>query len=565
MTPPIARRTLLRFAAGGATLALAACTSRTAPTDSSPRTGTGTPTRPPAQTFTFGTAADPAGLDPALVLDSESYRVTRQIFQGLVGVDPLTSEPAPLLATSWQQEDDGRAYVFDLRKDVVFHDGEPFNAAAVCANFSRWYKFGPDLRGAAGPLTFLSVFKAFSDEPDRSVYASCTAIGEHRVRIQLTRRLTGFIPALALPAFGMSSPKALRAGRADQLSVERNGTALSRYSLNPVGTGPFALRSWEEGRVVLDAFDRYWGTQGSVQTAVFTTISHPDARLRALLEGRIDGYDLVSPDSVAALARQGHQLLQRDPYSVLYLGMNQAVPVVGETEFRQAVAHALDKAAILDGLFLNGTAAAPGFIPPKLGVSYDSVARYDYDPQMSRQLLQTAGYDGEPLPFYYPLNISRPYLPSPEKVYAVISRQLTAAGLNIKPVPIAWDEGYLEAVHSDNRRAFHLLGWSGSYRDPDDFIGALFGSYRDEFGYEDNQLFSKVDRARGLPDGEERIEAYQDISARLASRVPAVPLAFPVSAVAVSSRVQSYPVSPVMNEVFNHIQFRPADLGPASS
>ncbi|MUK01988.1 ABC transporter substrate-binding protein [Vibrio cholerae] len=513
--------------------------------------------------FTFGTAADPRTLDPALANDTESYRVTRQILQGLVGVDPLTSEPTALLAESWEEQDSGRAYEFALRDDVVFQDGRPFDAAAVCANFERWYNLPADSRSGTSGLPFENVFKAFSDQPDVSLYGGCTATAEHTVRLKLTSRITGLIPALASPSFAMSSPAALDAGRADSLSGTTDGTRISDYGRAPVGTGPFELVSWEPGTVELRFFDDYWGERGEVDRVTFTTIANPDSRARALTTGRIDGYDFVSVDSAVDLARNGLQFLQRDPYSVLYLGLNQDFPGIDDLLFRQAVAHAIDKDALIEGRFLNGTKAARQFIPEKLGVGNEAVEEYRYDLDLAKELLAASGYDGRELPFYYPRNVSRAYLPAPEKAYAELSRQLTEAGFAIKPVPVDWSEDYVASVQEPGERAFHLLGWSGSYQDPDNFVGALFGSYSDEFGYEDPQLFSKINRARSLPDGEDRTAAYGDISGQLSQRIPAVPLAFPISALAMSARVTSYPVSPVLNEVFNRIDL--ADVEPRPS
>jgi len=250
---------------------------------------------------------------------------------------------------------------------------------------------------------------------------------------------------------------------------------------------------------------------------------------------------------------------------VLYLGMNQDFPGVDDPLFRRAVAHAINKDALIEGRFLNGTKPARLFIPEKLGISTGTVEDYGYDLDLARDLLERSGYDGRELPFYYPRNVSRAYLPAPEKAYAELSRQLTEAGFTIKPVPVDWGDGYVAEVQQSGDRAFHLLGWSGSYQDPDNFVGALFGSYSEEFGYEDPQLFSKIDRARGLPNGEERSEAYADISAQLADRLPAVPLAFPISALAMSARVTTYPVSPVMNEVFNRIDLADVEPRPTPS
>ncbi len=516
-------------------------------------------------TFTFGTAADPRTLDPALAIDTESYRVSRQILQGLVGVDPVTSEPAALLAESWEEQDDGRAYEFTLREDVVFQDGEPFDAEAVCANFDRWYRLPASARIGMSRLPFENVFKGYSDQPEVSLYKGCTATSAYTVDLQLTSRITGLIPALAAPAFAMSSPSAFEAGTADELDRSRDGTALSRYGEAPVGTGPFRFTSWEQGHVELAYFDGYWGERGEVDRIVFTTISNPDSRARALTSGRIDGYDFVSVDTAVDLARNGFQFLQRDPYSVLYLGLNENFPGMDDILFRQAVAHAIDKDSLIDGRFLNGTKAARQFIPEKLGVSNEGVEDYGYDLGLARELLELSSYDGRELPFYYPRNVSRPYLPSPEKAYAELSRQLTEAGLNIKPVPVEWSDGYVATVQQSGDRAFHLLGLSGSYQDPDNFVGALFGSYNDEFGYEDPQLISKINRARGLPNGENRTEAYADISSHISNRIPAIPLAYPISALAMSARVTTYPVSPVMDEVFNRIDLADVEPRPAPS
>lgn len=544
-------------------LALTACTAgEVAPPAPAPST---TPAAAEQSTFTFGTAADPRTLDPALASDTESYRVTQQILEGLVGVDPLTSEPTPLLAESWEEQDSGRTYEFTLREDVVFHDGQALDAAAVCANFERWYTLPEEARVGASKLPFESVFKAFSDDPELSLYRGCTPTDEYTVELRLATRITGLIPALASPSFALSSPAALTSDDANVLSETREGITLSRYGQAPVGTGPFRLTAWGESDVELAAFDGYWGERGEVERVMFTTISSPESRARALTSGRIDGYDFVAVDSAVDLARNGLQFLQRDPYSVLYLGMNEDFPGIDDVLFRQAVAHAIDKSALIEGRFLNGTAPARHFIPEKLGVSNESVADYGYDLELAQELLAESGYDGRELPFYYPRNVSRAYLPAPEKAYAELSRQLTEAGFVLKPVPIAWSDGYVAAVQQSGDRAFHLLGWSGSYQDPDNFVGPLFGAYSEEFGYEDPQLFSKVNRARSLPNGEERTAAYADISSQIADRLPAVPLAFPISALAMGARVTSYPVSPVMNEVFNRIDLAGVEPRPEPS
>ncbi len=88
-----------------------------------------------------GVRRTPASLDPAFANDGESFRVARQIFEGLVGTEPGTADPAPLLAESWEVSEDGLTYTFDLKEGVTFHDGTPFDGEAVCFNFERWNNF----------------------------------------------------------------------------------------------------------------------------------------------------------------------------------------------------------------------------------------------------------------------------------------------------------------------------------------------------------------------------------------------------------------------------------------
>ncbi len=541
---------MLQAGAAAAAFMLAGCTAEAADDTSTASPSTPAP-QGPAERFTFATAAHPVTLDPALASDTESYRVTRQVLEGLVGVDALTSAPTPLLAKSWTQSEDRRVYTFDLRSDVAFHDGEPFNAEAVRVNFDRWYNLPESVRSDS--LMYKSVFRGYSDTPATAIYKRCVVEDEYRVRVELTEPLDSFIAALAAPAFAISSPKALADATADALTQERYGRKVSAYGVHPVGTGPFSFVRWEEDTVELAAHPGYWDGAGQIGTVLFRTVNSPEGRLRALKKGEVDGYDLVTVNDVGDLARNGLQIQQRDPYSVLYLGINQNFPGLDNVLMRRAVAHAIDKPAILDGLFLNGTKPANQFLPQKLGLTSDSVTGYGYEPEKAKELLIEAGYDGRELPFYYPRRVTRSYLPTPEKVYARLSRQLTAAGFNIRPVPVDWSEGYLEKVQGKEDRAFHLLGLAGSYEAGDNFVGSLFGRYTEEFSFNDPEVFTGIEKARTLPEGQEQADAYRAVTDRISERVPAVPLAFPISALALSPRVASYPTSPVLHEVFNRI------------
>lgn len=546
------------LAAGAAFLAwgVSSCTGAPAPSPSSGSPGSTGPSEPTA-TFNFGTAAQPLGLDPALSSDVESQRITRQILEGLVGVDQTTGKPTPLLATEWNESNEGRTYTFKLRTGVTFQDGTPFNADAVVANFNRWFGFTAELRRQAPGSSFKGVFKAHSDEAALSIFKSCTAVDPATVQIDLTQRFTAFLQALTLPAFAIASPAALAAGKADVLDQARAGRPISAFGSAPVGTGPFSFKSWNDQSVTLAANPRYWGDRGQIGTLNFLAYDHPATRLQALLDGRVDGYDAVTVGNFDQLVKRGKQIVQRDPFSVMYVGINQDIPVLQNLKVRQAIELAIDKETLIRRFFIDNTAKATQFVPPKISGFNNDAPELGHDPAKAKEYLKEGGYAGEELKFYYPLNVTRPYLPTPEKVYAEVSRQLTAAGFNIRPVPVDWADGYLQKVQSPGDHALHLLGWNGSYSDADNFVGPLFGEKNGEFGYQDPQVFSKINRARGLPEGEERDALYRSINAQIADTVPAVPIAFPISALALSDRVLSYPASPVLSEVFTKVQLKP--------
>lgn len=557
MTRPAGpRRLVLRRAVAMSAVVLLAVTACTAAPEPSPTTAPSTAA--PETVFNFGTGSDPLGFDPALVSDNESYRVTRQVLEGLMTIDPVTGAPAPSLSTTWEELDGGLSYRFELRPDVKFQDGTDFNAAAVCANFERWYSFTPATRGDGSSTMFKQIFRAFKDDAKNSLYDGCTVTGPLEVTLGLKMRLTGFLQALTLPAFAISSPAALAAGTADVLDKTFSANKVSNYGLHPVGTGPFTFTSAAAGGVTLNANANYWGTKSAISTLNFKTFEQPETRFAALEDGTLDGFDPVTPGNYDKLIKSGKQVLQRDPFSVMYVGINQKIPVLKELKVREAIAAAVDKATLASNYFIAGTAPTAQFIPPKLSGFNKAVEGIPYDPAKAKTLLAESGYNGEELKFYYPTNSARTYLPLPEKVYAQIAAELTAIGLNIKPVPIPWSDGYVTAVTNDGDHALSLMGWNGSYADPDNFVGPLFGSPSAELGLDDPQLVSKITRARSMPNGPDRVAAYESISKQLAETVPAVPIAFPISALALSDKVLSYPLSPVLNEVFNQVQLAPA-------
>ena len=142
-----------------------------------------------AGTLVFAGASDPTYLDPALVSDGESFRVTEQMFEGLVRLKPGTTKIVPALATSWNLKG-GKVWTFNLRKGVKFHDGTPWNAAAACANFNRWYNWTGPFQDPSATFYYQATYGGFKKNEvanlSSPLFKSCRTVGSYRIVVTLT-------------------------------------------------------------------------------------------------------------------------------------------------------------------------------------------------------------------------------------------------------------------------------------------------------------------------------------------------------------------------------------------
>jgi peptide/nickel transport system substrate-binding protein len=297
----------------------------------------------------------------------------------------------------------------------------------------------------------------------------------------------------------------------------------------------------------------YWGEKAKLDEVVFVAIDEPKARATALQNGEIDGFDLVGPADIEPLEEAGFQILNREPFNILYLGMNQARKPLDDVKVRQAIAHAIDKDAVINASMPPGTEAASQFMPPVVNGYAEDVTTYDYDPDRAEQLLEEAGAAGATIEFNYPTGVSRPYMPAPQDTFNIIRSQLEAVGLKVKATADQWDPDYLNKMQGTANHGIHLLGWTGDYNDPDNFIGVFFGTEQPEWGFTNPDLFSALDAARGLPTVEEQTPAYQEINRQIMDFLPGVPLAHPVPSLAFAPEVSGYQQSPVQDEVYNTV------------
>ncbi|MBV1853382.1 ABC transporter substrate-binding protein [Catellatospora tritici] len=517
----------------------------------------GLPTFSTKDTLVFG-VGQAQSLDPALAPDAESLRVARQVLETLVQIQPGTARVMPGLAESFTADPTGTVWTFLLKRGVKFHDGTDFDAAAVCANFDRWYHFTGLLQNADVSAYWQLVFGGFaqnrSSRLPASLFKSCTATDANTAVLTLTKASSRFPAALAVPAFAISSPAALQKYQADNF---KGGTGYPAYAEHPVGTGPYRLVSWDRKarRITMEAFEGYHGTKAKIKNLVFQAIE-ANQRKQALLDGSVQGYDLVNPADMKELGEKGYKLLPRPPYNVLYLGINQAGnPALAKPEVRQAIAYAVNRQRIVDEVFPPGAKVALNFQPDSAAGFNPDVNDYKANPQQAKVLLERAGYpNGLTLRLHYPTNIYRDYLPDPKKIVELITEDLKAVGITVQPTALPWNPAYLNTVTKGSAHDLHLFGWEGDIGDAYTFLGSLFDKRSAEFGFTDADLFGALKEADGAS-WLRRPDLYRALNASLMQKLPAVPLVHgPTTLVTVQDLVGIVP-SPLTDEHYAEALF----------
>ena len=512
-------------------------------------------------TLVFAGAADPISLDPALASDGESIRPASQIFETLVNLKPGGTEVVPGLAESWEVSEDAKAITFKLHDGVSFTDGEPFNADAVCANFNRWYNFTGAAQSAGASYYWQVTFGGYAknikenEALGKSLFASCEAIDETSVKLNFTRPSASVLGALTLAPFSMASPKALKEFKADEGTVDDTGFKPTGTFGNehPTGTGPFKLESWTIGdKLILVRNDDYWGEKAKLDKLIIRPIADNAARLQALQTGEVQGYDLVEPQDIPTIEKDADlQILERPAFNIFYVTINQKVKPFDKLEVRQAVAYGLDRAAVVNNFYGGLGEVAKEFQPPTLSGYAEDVTEYPYDPAKAKELLQKAGVT---LPlkveFWYPTDVSRPYMPDPKRNFEAFAASLNKSGFKVIPKSAPWRPDYLGRVLVGKGGALNFLGQTGDYADADNFIGTFFQTPQKAWGFENQAIFDKLDEAEAETDLDAREELYQDANRQIMNFLPGVPYVHTKPALAFQADVQGYEPSPVSLESF---------------
>jgi peptide/nickel transport system substrate-binding protein len=363
---------------------------------------------------TIGMQLEPPNLDPtggaAAAIDEVLYA---NLFEGLTRFGP-DGEILPALAKSWTISDDGLVYTFSLREDATFHDGTDFNADDV--------KFSLDRARAEDSTNAQKAL--FAD------IASVDVVDPATVKVTLSKQNGSFLFNLAWGDAVIVAPE----------SADNNAA-------KPVGTGPFMFAQWVKGdRVELDRNPDYWGEAVKLDHVTFKFISDPTAAFAAMMTGDLDAFPAFpAPENLIQFeADPRFSVIIGSSEGETILAMNNKKPPLDNITVRKAIAHAIDRKAIIDGaLFGYGTPIGTHFAPHNPAY-VDLTAQSAYDPEQSKALLAEAGVKD--------LTLS---LKLPPPSYArrggeIIAAQLREVGINVDITNVEWAQWLSDVFKAKN-------------------------------------------------------------------------------------------------------------------
>ena len=431
-----------------------------------------------AQTLRIGLAEDPDALDP----DQARTFVGRIVFAGLC--DKLIDYDAklaftPQLATAWKWSDDQKSITFTLRQGVKFHDGEPFDAAAVKYNIERKLTLPESRR-----------------KSEISEISGVDVIDPHTVRLNLARPFAPLLAQLADRAGMMVSPKA----------AKEMGTAFANH---PVCAGPYKfVERIAQDRIVLERFADYWNKSAYFfDRIVYQPIPDSTVRLANLQGGTLDMIERLAATDVDQ-ARQDKRLKVAEVTGLAYQGITiniangpRSQGPLADPRVREALELSIDREALNQAVFNGIQQLGNQPMPPGNPFYAASVPIPPHDVAKAKQLLAAAGKPTPTIDMMVPSNTED------QAMAQVIQSMTQEAGINLKLSVVE----FATALQEETKGNFEalLIGWSGRI-DPDGNIynfqhstGALNYSK-----YKNDEVDRALDAARTTLDPEARAKFY---------------------------------------------------------
>lgn len=453
---------------------------------------------------------EPTAIDPYNSQESEGQNVTKAIFEGLVTLDSATAQIKPGVAESWNRNDACTSWTFKLRSGSQFSNGETvtaqsfidgMNRAALKAAASDTAQFMSGIQG------YDAVHGATDKEPTATTMTGLTAPDPNTLVVALSKPDCDFDKVVLQPVF---SPVPKTAGAA---------TARGTFADMPIGNGPFKLKEpWQHDKsITLVRNDLYYGTKASLDEVQYTILPSQNAaelEYKNFQAGQAD-YARMPPELIpqakATYESQG-QFIKKESYGINYLLVNTVNPPLNNADARKAISYAIDRDAIISGVFKGLQTKATSMVPPPFKDYYQAnvCSSCTFDLAKAKDFANKGGLKpGTHVSFLFNTGGGH------EAWTQAVKQQLeTNLGLVVDYNGLPFRELLVKEAAAD-ATGIYRAAWSADFPSPDNFLRPLLSKQSlppgDNRGRYDNPAFDKLlDQGQAAKDDATKIKAIKD-------------------------------------------------------
>lgn len=508
-----------------------------------------------AKTLVFCSEGSPENFYPGINTTGTSFDANSQIYGRIVDFERGGTKVVPGLAERWTISPDGLEYTFHLRKGVKWHSNRSykptrdFNADDVLFAIERqWKEDHPYFKVTSPNHSY------FNDMGMPKLLKSVTKVDDYTVKMVLNRPEAPFLSNLAMEYAGVQSKEyadaMLKAGTPEKVDQE------------PIGTGPFYLVQYQKDAIIrYKAFPEYWGGKAKIDDLVFSITPDASVRWAKLQKGECHVMPYPNPADLDAMKKDPNvTILEQPGLNVGYLAFNTTKKPFDDIRVRRAISMAINKKAIIDGVYLGTGVAAKNPIPPSMWSYNDAVKDDVYDPEGAKKLLAEAGQANMTTDLWA-MPVQRPYNPNAKRIAELMQADLAKIGVKAEIKTFEWGE-YRKRMQAGEHQ-MGMLGWTGDNGDPDNFLHTLLGcdsaksvsgSNVAKFCY---QPFDElVVKAKTVSKQEERTALYTKAQEIFKQQLPWFTIAHAVQLKPVRKEVVDFKLSPFGRHSFYGVDIK---------
>jgi len=487
---------------------------------------------------------DPHTLDPAVAAESSSHEYIVQLFSGLVRLDD-NLKPAPDIAERWEITNSGKTYTFYLRRDVRFHDGrgvtaEDFKYSWERACWPETWQFVTDHPPAASYLNDIIGVKDVLAGSSKEI-SGVSVINDYTLEVTIDAPKSYFLSKLTYATAFVVDKANVKSG--------------SRWWQSPNGTGPFKLKQWQEGNLlILERNALYYGEKAKIGLVVFKVLG---GRPMDMYEaGTIDiaSVSLGSIDRVTDPAGTFYRELMVVPQlSFYYIGFNTTKPPFDDVNIRRAFSMAIDREKLASLVFSDMVEPAYGILPPGLPGFNSNLSGLRFDVEEAKQLIRESKYgDVSKLPPVTLTSYGWGGLIS-QYLQAIVHEWRQNLGVEVQVRQLE-PERFFYHLEQEKDEMFDI-GWIADYPHPQNFLEILFrtGSENNYGEYSNPGVDALLEKAGVELDTNLSLELYQQAEQKLVDDAACLSLWFDKAYILVKPNVKGYRLSPQGLAMLNRV------------